>query len=71
MHCSLGEAVTFSTTDCSNGYWQVEIPKVDRDKTNFCSHNYLFRSIRMPFGLRNALASFYKALNTLLSVVKL
>ena len=67
---SLGTAKTFSTLDANSGYWQVEIDPKDRDKTAFTSHHGLYRFIRMPFGLKNAPATFQRAIDVILSSVK-
>ena len=67
---SLGEATIFSTLDCNSGYWQIEIDDRDKDKTTFTSHSGLFRFLRMPFGLRNAPATFQRAVDIILSKVK-
>jgi RNase H-like domain found in reverse transcriptase/Reverse transcriptase (RNA-dependent DNA polymerase)/Integrase zinc binding domain/Integrase core domain/Chromo (CHRromatin Organisation MOdifier) domain/Retroviral aspartyl protease len=67
---SLGEAVVFSTLDCNSGYWQIPLNEVDRDKTTFCSHAGTYRFLRMPFGLRNAPATFQRAIDIVLSGLK-
>jgi hypothetical protein len=67
---SLGDAVVFSTLDCNSGYWQIPLDEVDRDKTTFCSHAGTFRFLRMPFGLRNAPATFQRAIDIILSGLK-
>ena len=67
---SLGDATVFTTLDCSSGYCQVEIAEEDRDKTTSESHSGLFRFLSMPFGLRNAPATFKRAGDIILSRVK-
>ena len=64
---SLGDAAVFTTLDCNSGYWQVPIAPEDRDKTTFTTHLGTFRHLRMPFGLRNAPATFQRALDIILS----
>ena len=67
---SLGEATVFTTLDCNSGYWQIEMDERDRDKTTFTSHAGLYRFMRMPFGLKNAPATFQRAVDIILSRVK-
>ncbi|CAN8063812.1 unnamed protein product [Agarophyton chilense] len=67
---SLGDAQTFTTLDANSGYCQVHVGEEDRDKTTFTCHAGLFRFTRMPFGLRNAPATFQRALDIILSKVK-
>lgn len=67
---SLGGATIFSTVDCNNGYWQTKIPEADRNTTTFSSHHGLFLFIRMPFELKNAPASFQRAVDIIMSRVK-
>ena len=64
---SLGVAAVFSTFDCNSGYWQIPVASEDRDKTTFITHMGKFRHVRMPFGLRNAPATFQWALDIILS----
>ena len=67
---SLGDATLFTTLDANSGYWQVEIDPADRDKTTFTSHFGLYRFLRMPFGLRNAPATFQRAMDVILASVR-
>ena len=67
---SLGEVRLFTTLDALWGYWQVPIAESDRDKTTFTSYMGTFRCKRMPFGLRNASATFQRALDIILSGVR-
>ena len=67
---SLGDAEIFTTLDCNAGYWQVPEALEDREKTTFTAYLGTFRYIRMPFGLRNALATFQRALDIILSGVR-
>ena len=48
----------------------MPIAKRDRDKTTFISHMGTFRYKRMPFGIRNAPATFQRVLDIILSGVR-
>lgn len=52
-----------STIDLRAGYWQIPVRPADREKTTFITPfgTYLFN--RMPFGLRNAPASFQRLID--------
>ena len=67
---SLGDAAIFTTLDCNSGYWQIPVDPPDRDKTTFTSHYGTYRFRRLPFGLRNAPATFQRAIDVILSGVK-
>nr|VZI35503.1 unnamed protein product [Spirometra erinaceieuropaei] len=57
---ALGNAAWFSTLDLKSGYWQVEIHPVDRHKTAFTVPQGLYEFQTLPFGLRNAAATFQR-----------
>ena len=67
---ALGDVRISSTFDCNSGYWPIPVSQEDRDKTTFTSSLSTFRYLRMPFGLRNAPATFQRALDIPLSGVR-
>ena len=67
---SLGSATVFSTLDCNSGYWQLPVATKDQDKTTFTCHAGSYKFLRLPFGLRNAPATFQRAMDILLSKVR-
>jgi hypothetical protein len=67
---SLGDAVVFTTLDCNSGYWQIPVHPDARDKTTFTSHFGIYRFLWLPFGLRNAPATFQCEIDIILSGVK-
>jgi Reverse transcriptase (RNA-dependent DNA polymerase) len=64
---SLGDAKIFTTLDCNSGYWQIPVRPEDRENTIFTSHEGLYWFLRMPFGLRNAPATFQSFVDITLS----
>jgi hypothetical protein len=67
---SLGEAVIFATLDCNSGYWQIPVHPADGEKTTFTSHFGIYQFLRLPFGLRNAPATFQRAIDIILSGIR-
>ena len=55
--------VYMSTIDLKSGYHQVNVHAQDRDKTAFVCPFGTFRFKRMPFGLRNAPATFQRLMD--------
>lgn len=52
-----------STIDLKSGYWLVPVKIEDRDKPGFITPFVLFRFTRMPFGMRNAPATFQRLID--------
>ena len=67
---SLVDAEMFTKLDRNAGYWQVPVAPQYRNKTTFTWYLGTFRYTRMPFGLRNAPATFQRALDIILSGVR-
>lgn len=54
----LGGSKYFSALDCRQGYFQIKMDPTDKEKTSFCCSRGLFQFTVMPFGLRNAPATY-------------
>jgi len=59
-----------SVFDAKSGYWQFLVHSEDRWLTAFVTHEGLYEWERMPFGLRNAGATFIRALTSILQPVQ-
>ena len=59
-------AKVFSIFDATKGFYHVEVQPEDRPKTAFITHRGLWQFKRMPFGLKNAPASFQRLMDIVL-----
>lgn len=63
---NLGKSVYFTTLDLKSGFHQIEMDPKHRNKTAFSTALGHFEFTRMPFGLKNAPATFQRAMNNIL-----
>lgn len=61
---SLGGSKYFSTLDLAAGFHQIPMSEKDREKTAFKTPFGLYQYTRMPFGLKNAPATFQRQMDT-------
>ena len=59
----VGQSTYLSKLDLTKGFYQIPVKPGHRDKTAFCSPWSKFILTRMPFGLKNALATFQRAMH--------
>ncbi|XP_063920701.1 uncharacterized protein LOC135135549 [Zophobas morio] len=63
----LGHSKYFTTLDLASGFNQILVHPKDIEKTAFSTPNGHFEYLRMPFGLKNAPATFSRLMNAVLS----
>lgn len=62
----LGKCQYFSTLDLASGFHQIELAKKDIHKTAFSVEGGHYEFLRMPFGLKNAPATFQRVMDNIL-----
>ena len=61
---SVSQGKVFGRCDLASGYWQNPLRKNDQHKSAFCTHVGLYHFLRLPLGLKTALNTFQRILNT-------
>lgn len=67
---SSGDIRIFSTLDWKSGYWQNEVHRSDREKTEFTSHDDLHQLRRRPIDLHSAPTMFQYVMDVILFTIK-
>ena len=62
----VGEAIYLSKLDLSKEFYQVPLEAKDMEKTAFISPAGKFQFTKMPFGLKNAPATFQRMMDVVL-----
>lgn len=63
---SIGKTMYFTTIDLASGFHQIQMNPRDASKTAFTVENGHYEFTRMPFGLKNAPATFQRVMDNVL-----
>ena len=63
----VGRSKIFSVMDCASAFWSIAVHPEHKERTAFISKRYgLLQFVRMPFGLKNATATYSRAMTHVL-----
>ncbi len=62
----LGKSKYFTAIDLKSGYWEIKLSEDSIPKTAFSTPDGHYEFLRLPFGLKNALAEFSRLMNQVL-----
>ncbi|GBM11447.1 Retrovirus-related Pol polyprotein from transposon 17.6 [Araneus ventricosus] len=60
---NIGKANIITTLDLLKGYWAIPMKEQSKDYTSFKTHRAQYRFNVLPFGLKNAAATFQRVMN--------
>lgn len=60
----------FSSAIANRGYWKIKGKKRDHLATAFTSHHNFQQFVTMPFGSKNAAATFQRIMDVMTSIAK-
>jgi len=66
---SIGKGRFISTFDAKSGYWQIQLAEEHCWLSAFVTHDGLYKWLRMPFELKNAGATFVRAVRSMLRTI--
>lgn len=66
----LGNSKYFTTLDLASGFHQIKMDPKDAEKTAFSTPQGHYQYLRMPFGMKNAPATFQRLMNSVLAGIQ-